>query len=252
METETKKKSSPKSNRSSKKATPLQRACSIIKSVFVWLLVAASVAMMVFTIVSVTTFDRNDRDLFGHKALIVRSDSMSATDFKAGDLIFIKEIDPATLKAGDIIAYRSTAASNFGETVTHKIRSVTTTADGEPAFITYGTTTDIDDEIPVAYEYVQGKYEGKLAGVGSFFAFLRTTPGYICCILLPFLLLIVMQGISAVRLYKKYKRQQQRELRLEREQVQAERAEAQRMMQELRRMRAEMGLPPEGPLDEGH
>ena len=56
--------------------------------------------MMVFTIVSVTTFDRNDRALFGYKMYIVRSDSMSATDFKAGDLILVRSVDPATLQEG--------------------------------------------------------------------------------------------------------------------------------------------------------
>lgn len=214
----------------------------IIKNIFITLLVVAAVSMMVFTIVSVTTFDRNDRDLFGYKAFIVRSDSMSATDFKAGDLIFVKNVDPATLQPGDIIAYQSTATESFGETVTHKIRSLTTDPQGSPAFITYGTTTDTDDEIPVTYEYVQGKYSYRLPGIGSFFLFLKTTPGYICCILLPFLLLIAAQGINTVQLYRQYKRQQQEELQKERESIAAERAEAQRMIQELEKMRAEMAL----------
>ena len=48
--------------------------------------------------------DRNDRALFGYKMYIVRSDSMSATDFKAGDLILVRSVDPATLQEGDIIA----------------------------------------------------------------------------------------------------------------------------------------------------
>ena len=127
----------------------MKKAWNIIKTVLVWLVVAAAVAMMVFTIVSVTTFDRNDRDLFGYKALIVRSDSMAATDFDTGDLILVKEVDPATLQVGDIIAFRSADSSNFGETVTHKIRQITTNEAGEPCFITYGTSTNTDDANPV-------------------------------------------------------------------------------------------------------
>ena len=82
----------------------------------------AAVAMMIFTIISVTTFDRNERSLFGYQMFIVRTDSMKATDFDAGDLIFTKRVDPATLQEGDIIAFRSTNPENFGEVVTHKIR----------------------------------------------------------------------------------------------------------------------------------
>lgn len=67
---------------------------------------------------------------------------MSATDFDAGDLVLVKEVDPATLQAGDIIAYQSTNTENYGEVVTHKIRELTTDANGNPGFITYGTTTN--------------------------------------------------------------------------------------------------------------
>ena len=35
-----------------------------------------------------------DRSLFGYKAFIVLSDSMKATDFDAGDLVLVKEVDP--------------------------------------------------------------------------------------------------------------------------------------------------------------
>ena len=145
----------------------MKKTFEVIKTVLTWLIVLLAVCMMVFTIVSVTTFDRNDRALFGYKMYIVRSDSMSATDFKAGDLILVRSVDPATLQEGDIIAYTSQDTASFGETVTHKIRSLTTDADGQPAFITYGTTTDTDDEMPVTYPYVLGKYEKCLSGAGS-------------------------------------------------------------------------------------
>lgn len=177
------------------------KVLKIIRSIAVWLMVALAACMMIFTIVSVSTFDRSDRSLFGLKAFIVLSDSMSKTDFDAGDLVLVKEVDPSTLKEGDIIAYSSQNTSNYGETVTHKIRKLTTDASGEPGFITYGTTTDTDDETVVTYPYVLGKYETNIPKVGRFFMFLKTTPGYIVCILIPFLLLILLQGIKCNRIY---------------------------------------------------
>ena len=106
----------------------MKKVLNICKTVFVWLVVALAVFMMIFTIVSVNTFDRNDRDIFGYRCYIVLSDSMSATDFDAGDLVLVKEVDPTTLKEGDIIAYQSQNAENYGATVTHKIRAKTTDA----------------------------------------------------------------------------------------------------------------------------
>ena len=196
--------------------------------------------MMVFTIVSVNTFDRSDRSLFGFKAFIVLSDSMSKTDFDAGDLVLVKEVDPSTLKEGDIIAYTSQNTSNYGETVTHKIRKLTTDASGELGFITYGTTTDTDDETVVTYPYVLGKYKTNIPKVGRFFMFLKTTPGYIVCILIPFLLLILMQGIHCIRLFRRYKLEQMAEMKEERAKIEEERAESQKMMAELLALKAQL------------
>ena len=98
-----------------------------ILRIFTTVLMVLSICMMIFTVISVLTFNRSDRQLFGYRAFIVLSDSMSATDFKAGDLVLTRDVDPATLQPGDIIAFTSTNDENYGQTVTHKIRSLTWT-----------------------------------------------------------------------------------------------------------------------------
>ena len=148
----------------------MKKALETIKNIFVTAVAVLSVCVMVFTVISVNTLDRNDRNLFGYKFFIVLSDSMSATDFSAGDVVIVKEVDPSTLQPGDIIAFESTNVENFGEVVTHKIRSLTRDANGEPGFITYGTTTDTDDEEVVTYLYVLGKYQTRLPGFPAVYA----------------------------------------------------------------------------------
>lgn len=218
----------------------MKKVLNLVKNIFVWLMVALAVCMMIFTVVSVNTFDRSDRSLFGLKMFIVLSDSMSKTDFDAGDLVLVKEVDPSTLKEGDIIAYTSQNTSNYGETVTHKIRRLTTDASGEPGFITYGTTTDTDDETVVTYPYVLGKYKTSIPKVGKFFMFLKTTPGYIVCILIPFLLLILIQGLNCIKLFRRYKLEQMAEMKEERAKIEEERAESQKMMAELLALKAQL------------
>lgn len=220
--------------------TDKEKVLNIIKNVVTWLVVAAAVAMMIFTIISATTLDRNNRSLFGKKMFIVNSDSMKATDFAAGDLIFVKEVDPSTLKEGDIISYTSTNTENFGELITHKIKKLTVTASGEPGFITYGTTTGEEDKTIVTYPYIVGKYTGKIAKMGYFFQFLKTTPGYIVCILVPFMLLIISQAWTSIKLFKQYKAEQNAALEEEKSKIAAEKEEAQRMMAELLAMKAQM------------
>lgn len=242
----------------------MKKALHILKTVLVWLVVALAVCMMIFTIVSVNTFDRADRSLFGYKAFIVLSDSMSATDFSAGDLVLSKEVDPSTLQAGDIISFQSTDPDNYGEVVTHKIRERTTDENGNPGFITYGTTTGENDETIVTYDFVLGKYQTKLPGVGKFFQFLKTTPGYIVCIFLPFLLLILVQGFNSIRLFRRYKQEQlaeleaqreqeKAELAAERERLEADRLQSQQLMAELQKLKKQLdekqsgGDPPDTP-----
>ncbi|NLN04537.1 MAG: signal peptidase I [Clostridiaceae bacterium] len=218
----------------------MKKILSIMQKVLVSILVVAAVSMMIFTIISVSTFDRSNRELFGYKAFIVLSDSMSKTDFSAGDLIFVRSVDPSLLKEGDIISFISTNSNNYGQTITHKIRKKTIDSNGDPGFITYGTTTGVDDEQIVTYPYILGKYQFHLAGVGRFFMFLKTTPGYVLFIFIPFMLLILNFGIRSVRLFREYKKEQREELQAEREKIEAEREEARRMMEELMKLKAEL------------
>lgn len=247
--------------------TTAKKILNIALKVVTWLLVAFTVFMMIFTVVTVTTVDRNDRSIFGVKFYIVQTDSMSLSEnnkdmdvhFNAGDIVIIKNVDdPRALQAGDVIAFMSTNSVSYGETVTHMIREVKRTDDGKLlGYVTYGTNTGTDDEALVEPEYVLGAYSGKLPGVGNFFAFVKSTPGYIVCILVPFLLLILYNGVNVIRLFRKYKREQMEAIQAEKDKLEAERAENQRMMQELLALKAQLdkkeggeGTPPAEPASE--
>lgn len=228
----------------------MKKAWNIIRKIIVWAIVVFSLGMMAFTIISVTTFDRADRSVFGYSAFIVLSDSMKATDFDAGDLVIIKQTDPSTLKEGDIISFQSPDESNYGEIVTHKIREVTTDDEGHPGFITYGTTTDSNDQGIVTYNLVIGKYQGHIPKVGAFFNFLKSVPGYFICIFTPFFILILVQARNSIKLFRKYKKEQMEEIQAEKKSLEEERVKSQAMMEQLMQMQQAMEknggqLPPE-------
>lgn len=218
----------------------MKKTLELIKTIVLWLVMGLAVLMMVFTVISVNTFNRNDRTLFGYRAYIVNSDSMAKTDFDAGSLIFVKQVDPSELKEGDIITYISQDSENYGLNVTHKIRRFTVDKQGNPAFITYGTTTDVDDPTIVTYPYVVGRYEGHLEKVGTFFNFLKTLQGYIVCIFVPFMLLILYQGVNCITLFRCYKKEQMDELQAKQDAIDAERAENARMLEELKVLKAQL------------
>ena len=228
----------------------MKKAWNIIRKIIVWAIVVFSLGMMAFTIISVTTFDRADRSVFGYSAFIVLSDSMKATDFDAGDLVIIKQTDPSTLKEGDIISFQSPDEPNYGEIVTHKIRELTTDEEGHPGFITYGTTTDSNDQGIVTYNLVIGKYQGHIPKVGTFFNFLKSVPGYFICIFTPFFILILVQARNSIKLFRKYKKEQMEEIQAEKKSLEEERVRSQEMMEQLMQMQQAMEknggqLPPE-------
>ena len=239
-----------------------KKALKIAYNVISWIIIAVTVVMMVFTIFSVLTFDRNDRNLFSIRFYIVLSDSMSPSEnnkddkihFNAGDIVLIKNVKNAKeLQAGDVIAFISQNSDNYGETVTHMIRERRLNEDGRLlGYVTYGTNTGANDEALVEPDFVLGTYAGKLPAVGRFFQFIKTTPGYIICILIPFLLLILWQGINTVRLFKRYKKEQMADMQAERDQIAKEREESAAMLRELQALReqiAKQSVEAEAPVD---
>jgi hypothetical protein len=107
-------------------------------------------------------------------------------------------------------------------------------------YVTYGTNTGTDDEALVEPEYVLGTYAGKLPGVGNFFAYVKSTQGYIICILIPFLLLILYNGVNVIRLFRKYKKEQTAIMEAERAQIAEERKQNEEMLRELQALKEQL------------
>ena len=199
------------------------------------LTVAVAILVVIMTVLTVFSmvFNRDGTaSVFGVQAYVVQSDSMTP-EFAAGDVIFSKEVNPEELVAGDIITFISRDSASYGQTITHCIREVTT-HNGELAFITYGIATGVDDGTPAAASDVLGRYTFRIAGLGSFFEFLKSVPGYIVCILLPFLVIIGLQVaniVSAVRAARAEKAAA----------AAAERSRVEALEEEVARLRAQVG-----------
>ena len=231
----------------------MKKILNIVTRVISGCLIAFTAFMMIFTIITVTTVDKNERKIFGVKLYIVQTDSMSLSEnnkdmdvhFNAGDIVIIGDVkDPTKLQAGDIISFISTNSVSYGETVTHMIREVQyDTESGEvEGYVTFGTNTGTDDEALVEPEYILGIYKGKLPGVGLFFAYVKSTPGYIVCILIPFLLLILYNGVNVIRLFRQYKKEQTDALEAEKAEIAAERARTEQMLLELQALKEQLSM----------
>ena len=216
----------------------MKKALHIAGNILTVLILIFALCMTAFTIISVRTLGGN-ANILGYKPYIVLSDSMRYT-FQVGDISVSKAVDPATLEPGDIVTFTSIDPDHYGEVVTHKIREITT-YEGQPAFVTYGTTTGEDDAYPAPFDQVVGEYVFRVPKLGYFFQFLKTPAGYVTVILLPFLVLIGLQIVRFVRLIGQYRKEQKVQLDETQSELEAERAESRRMREELARLRAQVG-----------
>lgn len=199
------------------------------------LTVAVAILVVIMTVLTVFSmvFNRDGTaSVFGVQAYVVQSDSMTP-EFAAGDVIFSEEVNPEELVAGDIITFISRDSASYGQTITHCIRKVTT-HNGELAFITYGIATGVDDGTPAAASDVLGRYTFRIAGLGSFFEFLKSVPGYIVCILLPFLVIIGLQIANIVSAVRAARAEKVAAAAAERSRVEA-------LEEEVARLRAQVG-----------
>lgn len=238
-----------------------KRVANIVIKCIVALLIAFAVFMMVFTIVTVSTVNKNERSLFGYRFYIVLSDSMSESEknkdldvhFDAGDIIIAKKVeDPTALQPGEIISFISqNTDDSYGQTVTHMIDSVVTRNGQLIGYKTFGTNTGAIDETMVEPEFVLGTYAGKLPKVGSFFQYTKTTVGYILLILIPFVLLITYNIVNFVLLFRRYRGEQKAILQRERDEIEEQRRQNEEQLRRTEELLARLAaagitLPPEG------
>lgn len=198
------------------------------------LILIFAVFVMVFTIFTV---NKEDASFFGYKPYIVLTDSMKG-EFEVGDIIVSRKIDANDLKEGDIITFVSIDPVNYGEVVSHKIRCATT-YDGKKAYITYGIATGSDDAYPALAENVKGIYAFKLSKMGYFFEFLKTPLGYFLLIFIPFLILILSQGINFIYLLNRYKKEMNDEYKRQKKELIEERKRIEELIEKLEELRKE-------------
>lgn len=141
--------------------------------------------------------------IFDTAPLIVVSDSMTIQKDESGniisgafnknDLIFIKKVDPTTLKEGDIITY----VTKDGSIVTHRIFLKGTTEDkNASAFVMKGDYNTSIDQNPISYNQVVGIYRGRIVGLGGVASFLQSPIGIIVVLGLPLALILVIDLIK--------------------------------------------------------
>lgn len=187
------------------------------KVIKVCLNVIAWIIVIVAALMTVLVFSSQSADgisnLFGKMPMTIQSDSMNPT-FHKGDLIIDQKVkDFSSLKEGDVISFW-TIIDNKKAVNTHRITAIKNESN-VITYITKGDNNTTEDSLEVYPADVIGVYTGfHLPGAGSVLDFLKTSTGFLVCIVIPliiFFLYEVYRFISTIVAMKKPKISEEQE-----------------------------------------
>lgn len=98
----------------------------------------------------------------GHKALVVRSGSMSPA-IDTGDLVISKVVSPRDVSVGEVVTF--TDPGNAARLVTHRVKKVTDEGH-RIAFVTKGDANNVSEKWSVAGDGTIGKVQFTIADGG--------------------------------------------------------------------------------------
>ena len=139
-------------------------------------------------------------------AYVIVSPSMVPT-INVQDAIIIRREEPENLKQGDIISFLATDSYYSGKVITHRIIGIEHAEDGSLLYRTKGDNNNVADGTLVNEDNVYGKVLFRIPWLGYIRQFLSTYFGWILCIALPLLYLILSEIIKVRKMLRQKKNQ---------------------------------------------
>jgi len=197
----------------------LKKIWNVVSTILVVLMVLCAVFLM-------------GSRMIGFRCFNVISPSMTPI-YNVGDLIYVKEVDPTTIKEGDVITFIVNEDLVIG---THRVIRV----DAEKKrFYTKGDANDIEDQDPVHFNNVIGVPQFAIPKLGYVSDFVQNPPGmYITVALGVALILIVFLPDLIGK--KKPDAEEDPEIAAAQTAIDAANEENEKLKAELEKLRAEM------------
>ncbi len=135
----------------------IKKVWNIISAVLVAIVVLAAVFLM-------------GSRLAGYRVFNIVSGSMEP-EYSVGDLIYVKEVDPTTIKPGDVISF---VVNENLVVATHRVTRIDTE---KQRFYTKGDANEIEDGAPVHFNNLIGIPQFSIPYLGYVSDFIQHPPG---------------------------------------------------------------------------
>ena len=168
--------------------------------------------------------------LLGYECYNVISPSMEP-EYGVGDLLYVKDVDPTTIKEGDVITFIVNEDLVVG---THRVVRV----DAEnQRFYTKGDANEIEDQNPVHFNNVIGVPQFSIPKLGYVSDFVQNPPGLYITIGVGIILILAVFLPDMVG--KKKKEDEDEEVAAVKTEIDATTEENERLKAEIERLKAE-------------
>lgn len=155
--------------------------------------IVVSISVLAIFVVGDTVYNVNKGNnvvpLFG--GYIIITESMVPT-IKVNDAVLVKRSESNELNIGDIITFKSIDERYDGLVVTHRIVGSQNISTGDLVYRTKGDNNKLEDMAVVPEENIFGRVILKIPKLGYVKDFLNKPIGFILCIIIPIVMIIVI------------------------------------------------------------
>lgn len=115
-------------------------------------------------------------------------------------VVDVKVDKPEDIKINDVITFNSSLPGVRGGTVTHRVIAISKDASGKYHFRTKGDHNLVDDGVDIEFNDIIGKVVLKIPGLGNVQRFIMSKTGWLLCVLLPALYVIIKDILKIIKL----------------------------------------------------
>ncbi len=208
----------------------VKKTIKIVVNVLLWIFLVLALFMTILAF-SAQASNAGYPKLGNTCLLTVSSDSMKGPNgFKKGDLIVshvLSEEEKKNLQVGDVITFF--VDLNFDgekELNTHRIIEKRE-ANGVITYVTQGDNREMSvaPDSPIGLDVIEAKWTGKkIGGVGAVIGFLRSSTGFLVCIVLPLAGFFIYELIVMINTINKIRNKDKKQITKEDEELIKQRA----------------------------
>lgn len=171
----------------------------VLSYVSLVLLLLVAGILLFYIISNQVARSKNKSPIVGLYTII--SPSMEPT-IKVYDVVLEFRVEEESdLEVGDIITFYSDIIDTGGYTVTHRIMDIKE-VNGTKYYVTKGDNNQSIDDGEITFDHIVGKVHYTFPGLGKVQFFLSSRIGWVCIILIPAVLIILMDLIKIKKLFK--------------------------------------------------